>query len=754
MKESIFFNKQQLQIIRWYNYLYTLFFEYWVWFFGFLISLLVVSGLVIFPIFSEVYGKETGDTTRIENQMRTSYMDQRSVINSFSGFHVQMLWGPVQSLTGGFSSQDNLINFSGLILPRTVLIDQAKWNTYAKPILNSTYDKNLINSYFLDIFVTPLQKTTLNSKPYAGLPVQWDIKQFFGLSCLDTISAGSFVCQHYVNQFLKSFYVYDLAWVGGNNAINDTFTVNTQPIPDEFFTIYEKLKYNSDNQKRFCSGILQYLQYGGKNDNRFWEIFSDCGSEEYATYTELRDFLTIKESLALGYVDAKVSSSKLLNEYKLFVMQQLLYKALLASEDANSLLQSYLSFLSDLLLKESNRNWELINQFTRDFTYWYNVSIIDPYLKDEKSKIDKETRNTLTTRLFSIHNGNKTLNFTGLAKQTTLTIDTTSTLWTPEKSDSQNLEELFRANLPSQFRLTSLVNQEESQSLIVKWLDKSTDIKLEAVIKFDGTRLYVEKVRIQGNNSLESFVNALLERDHYVFVKMLELISENLTIAAQNSALKLDLCGELKQKYQTGLRGCSSTKVQIEKWASEQTSGTIYTFLLEKGILTRVEISDKELETKVLKELDLTKVTKDSVAPMIPVIVNYEPKDEISGFGMKEQLLVNDKFMKYFSKAPKKVEVSWGSVKIYFQVEGIDFIWGYDVVTSRLAPISLDFGVARKPVIVQKMELILDDQHLEELNAFLLGPVNYLKKINPNLVKRYFVDGKLTLPKDKEEKEK
>ena len=77
-----------------------------------------------------------------------------------------------------------------------------------------------------------------------------------------------------------------------------------------------------------------------------------------------------------------------------------------------------------------------------------------------------------------------------------------------------------------------------------------------------------------------------------------------------------------------------------------QTSGTIYTFLLEKGILTRVEISDKELETKVLKELDLTKVTKDSVAPMIPVIVNYEPKDEISGFGMKEQHHVKDKIMK------------------------------------------------------------------------------------------------------------
>lgn len=748
MRESIFFNKQQLQIIRWYNYLYTLFFEYWVWFFGFLISLLVVSGLVMFPIFSEVYGKETGDTTRIENQMRTSYMDQRSVINSFSGFHVQMLWGPVQSLTGGFSSQDNLINFSGLILPRTVLIDQAKWNTYAEPILNSTYDKNLINSYFLDIFVTPLQKTTLNTKPYAGLPVQWDIKQFFGLSCLDTISAGSFVCQHYVNQFLKSFYVYDLAWAWGSGAMSDTFTVNTQPIPDEFFSIYEKLKYNSNDQKRFCSGILQYLQYGGKNDNRFWEIFSDCGSEEYATYTELRDFLTIKESLALGYVDAKVSSSKLLNEYKLFVMQQLLYKALLASEDANSLLQSYLSFLSDLLLKESNRNWELINQFTRDFTYWYNVSIVDPYLKDEKSKIDKETRNTLTTRLFSIHNGNKTLNFTGLAKQTTLTIDTTSTLWTPEKSNSQNLEELFRANLPSQFRLTSLVNHEETESLVVKGLDRDTDVRLEAVIKFDGVKLYVEKVSISGNKALESFVNALLERDHYVFVKMLQLISDNLAIADQSSTLKLDLCAELKQKYPIGLLLCSDSKIQIEKVQTEQASGTIYTFLLQKGSLIWVEISDKILETKVLQNLDIWKITKDTLAPMIPVIVNYEPKDEISGFGMKEQLLVNDKFMKYFSKAPKKVEVSWGSVRIYFEVEGINFIGGYDVVTNRLAPISLDFWAARKPIIIQKMELNLDDQHRDDLNAFLLNPINYVQKINPNLVKKYFVDGKLTLSQE------
>jgi len=46
------------------------------------------------------------------------------------------------------------------------------------------------------------------------------------------------------------------------------------------------------------------------------------------------------------------------------------------------------------------------------------------------------------------------------------------------------------------------------------------------------------------------------------------------------------------------------------------------------------------------------------------------------------------------------------------------------------------------------MELNLDDEHRDDLNAFLLNPINYVQKINPNLVKKYFVDGKLTLSQE------
>lgn len=73
-------------------------------------------------------------------------------------------------------------------------------------------------------------------------------------------------------------------------------------------------------------------------------------------------------------------------------------------------------------------------------------------------------------------------------------------------------------------------------------------------------------------------------------------------------------------------------------------------------------------------------------------------------------------------------------------VNGIDFIGTYDVTTSRLAPIAIDFGKLRSPLIIQRLEFILNDTDLDPINQFLLDPVSSISKINPNLAKRYFTD--------------
>lgn len=127
----------------------------------------------------------------------------------------------------------------------------------------------------------------------------------------------------------------------------------------------------------------------------------------------------------------------------------------------------------------------------------------------------------------------------------------------------------------------------------------------------------------------------------------------------------------------------------------------------------------------------------------IEKILEFKPEQQNSEFGLKEQLLINDRFNKYLQIKPTKVDIKGEEVKVFFEVGGVKFIGDYDVVTDILAPIALDFEQARDPLIVQKFELTFKEDQQEKLTRFLLDPIEYLRTINKKLVEKYFQEGKL-----------
>ncbi|MDO4713137.1 MAG: hypothetical protein Q4B28_00225 [bacterium] len=88
MRETIFFNRDQLKIIRWYGYLYYLVFEYGIWIFSALASFVVVWLFFFTSYFSHLGLKENIDVTDVQNQLRQEYLGQRSLVSSFSGFQL------------------------------------------------------------------------------------------------------------------------------------------------------------------------------------------------------------------------------------------------------------------------------------------------------------------------------------------------------------------------------------------------------------------------------------------------------------------------------------------------------------------------------------------------------------------------------------------------------------------------------------------------------------------------------------------
>lgn len=126
-----------------------------------------------------------------------------------------------------------------------------------------------------------------------------------------------------------------------------------------------------------------------------------------------------------------------------------------------------------------------------------------------------------------------------------------------------NLDDLFRANLPVQFVLTSTA--QTGENLLVIGQDQLTKLNLEADLKYDGAKLYVAEVRIPKNLALTDIMNTLLSADKTSFVGMLLMLKENLTIAEQNEKLKIDFCALAEKELGKNDIECTPTHLTLMK---------------------------------------------------------------------------------------------------------------------------------------------------------------------------------------------
>lgn len=753
MKESIFFNREQLQIIRWYGLLYQSFFEYWVRIFSFLFSLLWAWGIVASWYFSSslLVEKITINAYDVES----FYQDKEQNLRSFQNLDAKILNGKLSVMSGVLFSQENLLSFSGVALPNFTQITAQDLSFLKQLLERQTITNSELNQFFSSFLLRPLSAWSFGKDIPSFIPLTGNLQDTFWLTCLHGSTSFSPICRSYVHAFLDTFYLYDL-WE--NHDLEDenqdmgfesSFEL-ISPIRKELGEVFQFIKSNRNDRDAFCKGLLRYAWYGGTLDDSFMETFRSCWSEAYSQYVLFRDFAEISRSLALGYSDARVYSNILLNQYKLFSLQQLLYKQLMVSADVKPLMQSYLAFLRENLMREANKKIHLVWNFSKLFTYWYNMNIVAPYLKDEKSKMKKEDRTALLSQLSAINYGDRNSSFVGLQDQIWALKDNanSSQSSTQEKKD-QDLEKLFRSSyLPPQFTLISLQKGPEDNTLLVQGVDRKTDLTLELVLKYEQLQLLVVDTKVVNNQKLTDYLQALLVHEKVSLTKILSLISENKEIAQQTQPLDVSICTQLKEKYKSDLIACSDRQVKIQLGSWEKTENwsekpaLVYTFMLNKGKLTRVQVSDKVLEAKLLKELDLSLGDPTTSFHLITSIVGYDPQEKDSGFGMKDQVLVTDKFLKYLGITPDNVVSNGGAISVYFTVWKLKFIGVYDIVSSEVKPLSLDFWTLRRPVIIQKFSLLLREDQVDILNRFVLDPISVLRQHNKALVEKYFPEEK------------
>lgn len=252
--------------------------------------------------------------------------------------------------------------------------------------------------------------------------------------------------------------------------------------------------------------------------------------------------------------------------------------------------------------------------------------------------MEKEDRTALMKQLLALHYGDKISNFIGLNEQVGI-IEEAITSNNPAVMPTQDLEKLFRSSyLPAQFTLISVQKTSEPNALLVKGVDRKTNFTVEVKLKYENIQLFVKEVNVVDNQKLTEYLQALIANDRVSLIKLLSLMDENKEIAKQTQPLDQNICVLLKDKYKKELISCSDTTVKIRIGSGERLKDETmkdpltYTFSLTKGKLTNIKISDKVLETKILKEVDFSLIDATTTYYMVTSLVGYIPQEKDSGF--------------------------------------------------------------------------------------------------------------------------
>lgn len=155
MRESIFFNREQLKIIRRYSWIYQGFFKYGTWIFSFLLSVLIIWGIVFSGYFSSL-SLLKGEVITNGESIVERYQEKQETIAAFSGIQAKILHGQLMlSSSGELLSQNNLLLSSGTIFPNSLAISDKERALLSEKSKAEKVDEEYLHRFFTTFIQKP-----------------------------------------------------------------------------------------------------------------------------------------------------------------------------------------------------------------------------------------------------------------------------------------------------------------------------------------------------------------------------------------------------------------------------------------------------------------------------------------------------------------------------------------------------------------------------------------------------------------------
>ena len=216
------------------------------------------------------------------------------------------------------------------------------------------YLKKIIYNNYIS---TPDTPSNVNRSQLVS--TQYPLANYFGIQCiLSPRPLGNVLCDQVLEQTLPSLSVYVLA----NHY-------------DELLVLAKKIQ-GTPKQELFCESVKHYLFLSNDLNASVKEVMETCGKKYSDVYSEFSSFRTIQDQLSKQSIQSNVTTSALLNSYKLVSVMQEIYSEVKRGNNINDLrISSYIEYVRSLL-----KNTQAIQGFYMDVISRYNTTFLSPLL--------------------------------------------------------------------------------------------------------------------------------------------------------------------------------------------------------------------------------------------------------------------------------------------------------------------------------------------------------------------------------------
>ncbi len=615
-------------------------------------------------------------------------------------------------------TNNNLVVYKWYVIPRTIKIplnNNIRKITYFN---NSGYDIKELDMYLNNFILNSNKNQNIIEKSTELLPLQTTFAKQFNIECLLSSKLIEKFCQEAFSGVAAIIPLYDL---------KQDYSGLTKVAKSVEWTIY---------WHAFCESVKKYIFFSNDSGKDIKDIMVSCGKEYELAIADFISFRSIQEQLNRESINSTVTSSNLLNIYKLLSAQNDIYYDIVIWKDINTTRINWYNNYVEALLKNN------------DLLYWFYFDVIARY--NNTFLIPELTKANILVRWEKSDEYKKILEYMRKINQWD---SIARHKWLVSYITNPNLLELWTTDINSGNIISSLIEDFSKNytfpDFIIKstsWIDDKTllasgllrfastnetsgltnNTPMTATFNYTNQRFFIKSVLLPRHPSITTIINQKLSAQSLPISEVYNLILENST-----ATIWQDVCTTFA--WDKKLTKCTPTQAIFNNNNINYT----FNYTIENGI-SSYTIADKTLDLAAKKiygnTINITKNIVDAIKIVLAYTIEEEEKIIISWdpIWWSKEVQIQKDFEKIWAIITEITTNKWNTI-VKFILKDYNFIAIYDTNNKKIVWLWIIIGTTHP---IRNFTFSFLSAKTEEIELLKNDPASFLLQKDPLTVKK------------------